>query len=154
MKSDFNNKTGFADNHRGLRNSLELGQGWMFRFISYMRPFFQDWETWLVYLMHRNKNRGSNKMKKHRNKLQTNKTKQNLRIVILWVGGVGRYYICRRRIRMQFQQGEWKVTLKWAGNSGHSMTQEIQGGISTVVCDWHGEMVEEDQETSYLYWGC
>ena len=81
----------------------------MFRFISYMRPFFQDWETWLVYLMHRNENRGSNKMKKHRNKFQTNKqnkTKQNLRIVILWVGGVGRYYICRRRIRMQFQQRE------------------------------------------------
>ena len=45
----------------------------MFRFISYMRPFFQDWETWLVYLMHRNENRGSNKMKKHRNKFQTNK---------------------------------------------------------------------------------
>ena len=88
----------------------------MFGFISYMRPLFQDWETWLVYLMHRNEDRGSNKMKKHRNKLQTNKqTKNQNKTLDSYIMGrrSGEILYSRRRIRMQFnkESERWQ----WSG---------------------------------------
>lgn len=45
------------DNHKGLRDTQELGLGSLMRFISYMRPLHQDYETWQFYLMVRNQHR-------------------------------------------------------------------------------------------------
>lgn len=42
----------------------------MQRFMSYKKPLFQDWERWLFYLLHRNQQRESKKMKKQSNVFQ------------------------------------------------------------------------------------
>lgn len=57
------NKVGCLDNHNGLRDSQNQGQGWTKRFI-YTRPLLQDWERWLFYLMNGNQHRESRMMKK------------------------------------------------------------------------------------------
>lgn len=47
------NKISCLNNHKGLRDSQELGQGWTIRVISYMKSLTEDWERWLFYLMSR-----------------------------------------------------------------------------------------------------
>ena len=55
-------KSGFLDNHKGVRDNQELGQSWMIRFISYTKPFLQAWERGLFHLLHRGQHRESSKM--------------------------------------------------------------------------------------------
>lgn len=42
----------------------------MMRFISYLRPLLQDWEKWLLYVVHKNKNRDSKPQEKILNKME------------------------------------------------------------------------------------
>ena len=47
--------------------------------IFYARPLLQDWEKWLIYLIHRNEHTESDKMRRQRNMFQKKKKKKHLK---------------------------------------------------------------------------
>lgn len=73
------NKVSYLDNYSDLRDNRKLGLGCIIVFIFYKRPFLQDWEKWLFYLIHRNQHRGWEKGKKQRNMPQIKDEDKNLR---------------------------------------------------------------------------
>ena len=52
-----NNKAGYLDNHKSLRDNQGLGQHWTRSFISYTGPLPEDWARWLFYLVLKNLHR-------------------------------------------------------------------------------------------------
>lgn len=59
LLGDIKNIIGCVDSHKGLRDNKEIRKGETPRFISYTKPFLQDWEKWLLHLMHRDQQRES-----------------------------------------------------------------------------------------------
>ena len=72
------NKTAFLDNHKGLQDNQELGQGWMISLISCTRFTLQNWEWWLFHLMHRKQHRESKQCEETEEIFQTKEQDKTL----------------------------------------------------------------------------